>query len=121
MIGYGAPMTLPDLIARLEQATEGSAELDLEIARLTLRIREYYADVPLYSRSIDAALQLVPDRCAWAVSFPWRDKREARAWVDHSPGLYADSEAGLHYGGVSATSPALALVIAAFKARNTKE
>lgn len=97
-----------DLIAALESAQEGSLELDDRVHALLLDVlpstakaaREAFGEltVPRYTTSLDAALTLV-DGDRWTVySGP------ARAVV------------GLHDGHNGAT-PALALCIAALKAR----
>ncbi len=71
-------MTREKLIAALEAATtEGSELLDCHIYALTapdasaFPVREwhpnYRSQVPRYTRSLDAALTLVPSRFFWAV------------------------------------------------------
>lgn len=54
---------LQELIARLEAATEGSPELDRAIERAIHDSGPYPLTTPGYTRSIDAALTLLPE---WA-------------------------------------------------------
>lgn len=112
-----------DLITRLEQATEGSQELDAAICRkvgIAVRmvgVRNHLPvdnrDVPIpnYTTSIDAALTLVPEGC--------------------SVELIIDNESGISYAFITPSlaikggsrefgcTPALALCIAALKARES--
>lgn len=118
-------MTLPDLIAKLEAASEGSRELDGQIA-LVLGLAPAGAQLhrsldpargwwvpgkgpfsgdfwlpPHYTTSINAALTLVPDGQAYAVLV------YASAAIGEPP----------QFGDHEAPPPALALCIAALKAR----
>lgn len=110
------------IIARLEAATEGSRELDAEIHRIKTCsqhrpiVLEHYP--PHYTTSIDAALTLVPmkfypEMLTWIC--PASDSRKCRM------GVRGPSKArnGWHetVEGVGKT-PALALCIAALKARS---
>jgi len=101
-----------DLIARLEAATEGSRELDAEINYTTnlefLHLRGTIYDIgdlaPHYSTSLDAAITLASPHfaiCANGDSKGWQamDFVGGNIW---------------HEGA----TPALALTIAALKARN---
>jgi hypothetical protein len=122
------------LLARLAAATEGSRELDAEIAGILGRVVVWHLGlhaagwdapkvpmqltswggerVPCYTSSIDAALTLVPDgyspningpvlhRPLWGCDLRWL---QSNSFAD---GLYA-----------SAPTPALAVAIAAFRAR----
>lgn len=103
------PVTdMASLIARLEQASESSRELDAEIARAMRGAHGDKIDAPEYTDSIDAALLLVPDGAAWSVM------------QNHiSP---AASVGGNRVGPWwrRRSTPALALCIAALKARNTR-
>lgn len=111
-------MTKDELIAKLEQATEGSRELDAAIdavarkvptADITANIlkhhpREGDLNIPCYSTSLDAALTLIGQDWDWAIE---HDSDEYRASVGDPKLSYAHS----------APTPALALVIASLKAR----
>lgn len=101
---------MTDLIERLSKATEGSRDLDTlvwEVARpedagsLLLR-------APAYTTSIDSALTLVPDGSYAKLQFG-RDHKKAWAWVE-----MAETES------VARSTPALALCIAALKARESR-
>lgn len=128
-----------DLIARLEAATEGSRELDWEIAKY-LGWSSYWSSqtfylppgedegsdktclvLPAWSRSIDAALTLVPP--GWRLhrlgehvqNRGWDGKEwwwEACFWRPGPRDPFIDN-------GTRAPTPALALCIAALKARST--
>lgn len=128
-----------DLIARLEQATEGSRELDAAIARAignkveTIIVPEGHpvfaaggglefmvrpdgsrSSVPPYTTSLDAALTLVPE--GWRVA-------EMKDGIPSDAGPYChvrlwcpvNSALG-HRHGASGITPALALCIAALRA-----
>lgn len=106
-----------DLIERLEKATGPDREIDLAIYRaefphpavgLPKRNQDEYdrARGPRYTSSIDAALTLVPEGCKWeASSYP----KNGAAWV-------GPFKAPVQQFTVAAT-PAIALCIAALKAR----
>lgn len=109
------------IIAKLEAASEGSRELDREIDRqMGSKWEGKYAP---YTQSIDAALSLVPERwypslIAWNVEI--LSEPNDRVWatvVRHGPNDLPD---GGHRMGTAAT-PALALCIAALKAREEKK
>lgn len=112
---------MDELIARLEAATEGSRELDREIAeealglitewesvgdkpQMSLMVRPLekagYLELPCFTTSLDAALTLVPEGKKWSVG----------------TGPYYEATVGLSYHG-NCPSSALALCIAALKAR----
>jgi hypothetical protein len=123
---------MTDLIERLEAATEGSRELDALIHATTLSLgRDYWPDergrvveytglrkilhrAPHYTTSIDAALTLVPEGWGWSVN----DDSEACLTL---PGNGFLSDRGdIELYGRSAT-PAIALCIAALRARQGRE
>ena len=115
---------LSALLAKLEAATGPSRELDAQIAVATgvsphrmLQSALTCGCSPRYTASLDAAMGLVPDGYGWSVSTPWRDKAKARACVADNARGYFDAEAEMHYGGHDAETPALALCIAALRAR----
>jgi len=93
------------LIARLAAATEGGEELDVAICRAYFG---YSDDTPIthvmpYSRSVDAALGLMPEG--------WR----FRLWQHHTGPFGADifpTQGGSVYRSHDVSNAALALVIA---------
>ena len=121
------------LIARLKTATEGSRELDFEIFKLLHpmyakweyrgfnsggeyikgpgRFREQCPSDP-YTTSIEAALTLVPDGWAWH-----RMKRVGRDRSIWMAILLPEPRNNLPDAHGNAATPALALCIAALKAR----
>jgi hypothetical protein len=108
---------MTDLIERLEKATGPDVDLDEAIAcflapphpRHGKPVGMIYA--PKYTASIDAALTLVPKDLAWRVDvmtgLPGAIVCVPNAWVSHKT-------APTHWAG---TTPAIALCIAALKAR----
>lgn len=103
------------LIERLENASEGSRELDAEIANsygglsgMGYEIWEAVeAHAPHYTTSLDAALTLVPEGCYVRIE-------TGPAHDFHSAEIEADDD---DYDALNAPSPALALCIASLKAR----
>ena len=124
-------MTREELIAALEAATEGAWELDAQIADvLNLRLPAGIPSwewPPRYTASLDAALTLVPDIEApmspagrWPATVDIRRQDNGTGWVsiratDATPDE-ADDELCVEAGGAT---PAIALCIAALKARAT--
>ena len=130
---------MKDLIAKLEVATDGSRELDAEVAcaldpkrhspnkiepgcysdgkgeiRGAVAPDFFYSKAPLYTTSLDAALTLVPEGCGWIV------ESDGGASVHRlekaaGGGFPIIGEFGIY--GEPASTPALALSIAALKAR----
>ncbi len=96
---------LKSLIDELEQAKEGSRELDRKVYwRLDLpRIGNMEATIPRYTTSLDAALTLVPEDIWWQLR--------------HEHGVYS-VEVGRTIGTQQKSYPALALCIAALKVRD---
>ncbi len=108
---------MDSLIAELEAAPEGSRKLELGIAiainwhEKGISLREHRAKYPAgnqtfwhfpnWTRSLDAALTLVPERCRWDIQ---QDRTAAFASVD-----------GDTTGRMG--TPALALCVAALRAR----
>ena len=118
------------LIAELEQATEGSRELEMQIGILLgwKAPHAKYAEwgmwlspggeseqLPWFTTSLDAALTLVPEGCGWYMN----DVGEGGIFKKET----ADSFGGcLVVGSCDGnTTPALALCIAALKARQAME
>lgn len=123
---------MKELIERLEKATEGSRELDCEIAFLdgwrcktidTIGLcwkkgdwswtQEDYEHPPCYTTSLDAALSLVPRGHMWALVCTKVVGIEAPHIAVVRPGD-TDEDSRPTY---KAPTPALALCIAALKAR----
>lgn len=104
---------MKDLIAKLEAATEGSRELDLEIwngiERQPLVDGENGATVANYTASIDAALTLAPEGWDFDVSSM---EGKSSAHVSR-PVAFNKWFSNLGQGG----TPALSICIAALKAR----
>ena len=125
------------LIAKLEQSPEGSRELDVAIWHLVetgwqrdesdpgwsfrpvrdpnigrTTVRDSVV-APSYTTSLDAALQLVPEGWGWLVEV-WQ-REESWAQVVCRP-KGSTKPSGI-FEGAEAKSPALALCIAALKAR----
>ena len=123
---------MKDLITRLEQASEGNRELDMEIQR-PLEVAKHpdavfvdedgqvwfadvyedgepaswtYADPPHYTTSIDAALTLVPEKLT--------NRTFMETCIPAKAGFRKNGKAVLYF---EAATPALALCIAALKAR----
>lgn len=117
---------LDSLIAELERAAEGLRELDGEIA-LSLGWVKHHAGwahwttpdglenrhVPFFSDSLDAALTLVPEGCGWEISVDpdWEGK------IPPSAVVCPIGESPQRRILTVAPTPALALCIAALKAR----
>lgn len=95
-----------DLITRLEAATGPSRELDAEIVRLINPQATRLTRAPFYTGSLDAALTLVPEGRYVKMQIN-RRRTTAWAWVE-----FDDGET------VACADPALALCIAALKARS---
>lgn len=94
------------LLEQLRGADEGSHELDLAIAEAMRRPSGAFGGPPLafYTRSLDAALTLVPDGRPWNIGLE-TSNLHGIAWV------------GADGGVVTAATPELALCIAALTAR----
>lgn len=120
-------MTHAELIATLEAATGPSRELDLHICRVALNSEplghaaglpdELLLDQPFgpffrYTSSIDAALTLVPEGLRWRVSYVPVHQFASASVSDGS--IFSPNTKeweGKH------TTPAIALCLAALKAR----
>ena len=135
-----APAPSPDpnaellaLIERLEGADDGSRELDAEIALHLFPdvFKDATADsrkgaghwmhpegghmyAQDYTTSLGAALTLVPDHCACAIQIP--GKRNTSGSLAFADVWHLGLQEGVN-PGVFAKTPALALSIAALKAR----
>ena len=119
---------MKELIAKLEKASEGSRELDCDIPESLgwpvrrkppsyknpwCRAPEWKSirTVPHYTTNIDAALQLVPEGFQWEVRhIPTDEGSNYSAQANWQP-----------TGRCYAATPALALCIAALKARMAEE
>ena len=129
--------TLSDLIAKLEAATEGSRELDAAID-VSIRPRVDIEDgesleFPLYTTSIDAALTLVPKNGRLSTLGQWDDNGSPSGWFccilrwSREIGGWQELEFSIGIPERDATevpplaaTPALALCIAALKAREAR-
>lgn len=102
-------MTLQDLIERLEKATGPDRDLDFAMfeafVERVLCATCGYLDRPYYTSSIDAALTLVPERMGWQVNAS-HNGESFYAFAFVGRGSYEE-----------AATPAIALCIAALKAR----
>jgi hypothetical protein len=97
---------MKELIERLERATDGSHALDHAIAKRFYAAAAVDQDVfPAYTSSLDTAMTLVPPGLDWAVH-------------QTADGVFATvlTPDAVEHEGVS-DKPALALCIAALKAR----
>lgn len=130
-------MSLDELLERLEKATEGSRELDIEIyvTEFPFPCVELHPEdqrnhdeekAPSYTTSIDAALTLVPEGWVWTLNSgktgsvaclcsDWSDDYAKVYWSN----MADESNEGRHYKRrVGATpTPGLALCIASLRAR----
>jgi len=102
-----------DLIAKLEAATEGSRELDREVAKAVYgwkRVQPGYY-VPRFTQSLDAALTLVPEGWEWFK--PQNNYQSDKPRIE----IFGP----IDYQVAAAATPALAICIAALKAREQQE
>jgi hypothetical protein len=124
---------IAELIARLEAATEGSRELDEAIAltfgwtldgqpttaapyRWIAPKGGWHLTPPLFTESVDAAMSLVPKRGAggllWRIILERKPLHSGPAWIAEV------REHAKNGGGAIAHTAALALCVAALKARS---
>jgi hypothetical protein len=121
-----------ELIAKLEAATKGSRELDLDLwweckanrgssnspmpedyRRSNLKMN----DAPRYTTSLDAAMTLVPE--GWSIGLGDLRSYNPIIWRAHLRDHNNPSASTRDWKEGHAPTPALALCIAALKARNT--
>ena len=131
-----------DLIARLESATEGSRELDEAIVRALYpeAIVDFYiygddekavhtvfharpliadkSELPFFTTPLDAALTLVPEGCDWEILRTTESVARNEAFI-YSPTFMICNDEDRIYG--EANTPALALCIAALKAKDSTD
>lgn len=118
-----APAPISDLISRLEKATGPDGELDGDIA-VTMGLyakRPVVCTPPAYTASIDAALTLVPEGWWWGVT---KGADDIGLPVDQSPENFSAGcwpEPGSFQKRYWAKTPAIALCIAALKARTLSD
>ncbi len=123
--------TLTDLIERLEKSEGGNTALDLEIDILMGRKKpdytlddkyaEYAAISPSYTTSLDAALTLVPEKYCPGVS-QFCEHLDYHAWLAEQVRDEMDNRhTHMAFEGHSDASFAIALCIAALKARASEE
>lgn len=125
-------MTRAELIAKLEAATEGSRQLDGEIGRAVGYVAsswwgaiafrwnegECWGSVPDFTTSLDAALTLVPEGWGWLARS--HDGSPAYDGTGRGRGGFANVNIGrddAQFFTEFAATPALALCIAALRAR----
>lgn len=118
---------MDDLIRQLEEATEGSRELDCDVARAfgytppshpnsSVWIRPdgktafHVNNLPYWTTSLDAALTLLGRDWKWLVE----------VWQDDTGWAQVVTDKHLFYGAEAAT-PSLALCIAALRARKEEQ
>ena len=111
-------MTRDELIARLDEAVDPERDLDLHIwcvangvagiGAMSARVRWLSNDFPYYTASIDAALTLVPADHFWCITM-----RGCKRGGFDACCLPVGTQMEWHAG----TTPAIALCIAALKAR----
>ena len=128
---------LAELIARLEVATAGSRELDIAVYEAIGWRRKQFSKtaptwlcppddgkriaiepfnlLPCVTTSIDAALTLVPEGMEWALSNHGQTGAEQLCWAGVFGSPFIGSECDSH-----AATPALALCIAALRAREAQ-
>lgn len=111
-------MTRSELIAALEKATGPDALLDAdiwqEIGRPDTRTYDGRGCILVYTASIDAALALVPEGLGWGIPFgpcTAHDGNKERRWWE--------AEVGPHLA--EGATPAIALCIAALRAREARD
>ena len=98
---------MTELITRLEALTGPDREVDLHMMRYVENIGGDPAKALHYTASLDAAMTLVPEGCdKWAVS----GRNAATVGKDRQPIRWS-----------YAATPAIALCIAALKARNNHD
>ena len=111
---------MKELIARLEQASEGGAELDEAIFAAIGREHEFHWNTaPRYTTSLDAALTLVPE--GWRTQLYQRDGGWFSRLVEITTSRVVAPFESDEKGFAPVPTPALALCIAALKARITEE
>jgi hypothetical protein len=99
-----------ELIARLEKAAYPDHEIDVAIhSALGVPTRQFTA-------SIDAALTLVPEGCVWTVMTDY--ELPGRAHINYSIPIADERLRPPANFNADAATPAIALCIAALKARN---
>ena len=103
------------LVERMEAATKGSRELDYAIGGGVA----FGSQVPNYTTSVDAALTLVPEGMDWGVS--WSRLHKLETWVKAPMRRGTTCHQGYAPDGDdTARNAALALCIAALRARQEK-
>lgn len=130
-------MTLTELIERLEKAGAGSADLDREIAQRILGWTEYergygtgwrtsdgtpktWHEIPRTTRSLDAALTLVPEGFVYLIREGHPDLPDGSGRTLHFANARPVADFRNDHRAYGNT-PILALCIAALKARAGKD
>jgi hypothetical protein len=108
-----------ELIARLEAATGPDRDIDRAIAKMlgVMPLYELRGQIggswPDYTASIDAALTLMPELWNYVIGSPGIEETELDKWCVNIA-MHPDDRGDLTF----APTPALAICIAALKARN---
>jgi len=116
-------MTAPDLLTRLEKATGPDRELDEALAEIAEWDPDEHhgEDLPHYTASIDAALTLVPEGWQWQISTRAPEPHAGRAYVHNGElqmtGAGMARNPAYRAAETTAPTPAIALCIAALRAR----
>lgn len=119
-------MTITELIAKLEAASEGSEELDIAMSELLVPNSQVFVRVRHYTRSLDAALSAVPKGWENYVSaelclgeWPQRTGRTSACWWELLDGHISKPTTRHVSGGHK--DPILALCIAILRAKEQSE
>lgn len=123
------------LITQLEQAVEGSRELDTEIALVfgylhpkrgpianapssdDPRVIAAAWQVPHFSTSLDAAISLIPEGAVWHVMTDYGDLNRAKVGPANNPSASIYGPRSEDFISADASTPALAVCLCALKAR----
>ena len=108
-------MTDTALIERLEKAEGPDRELDYMVHRATHELYGAYGPHPRYTASLDAAMMLVPADALWSVC-----DMEEGPFAQVIPPASGGTFGGTKISGYGAPTPAIALCIAALRARAAK-
>lgn len=110
-MGSEAVTDLSSLLSRLSSSREGSRELDIEIDHAIKKPEDWdwRFEPPKYTGSLDAALSLVPEGLSWEVRQIVTFECDA---IVYGHDIHQSAEAA---------TPALALVIAALRAREASK
>jgi hypothetical protein len=105
---------IKSLIERLEAATGPDAQIDDTIQWLCVPQKDHTINAPRFTKSIDAALTLVPEGYGWSIS-DYRNNQAGLCAFVHPP----DPKRDLFRSNETRSTPAIALCIASLRARLT--